>query len=117
VYAFFLFVQQTGMALGPDGQRFMYHLIHDRRCSVVLLAWAITTVLAGILLSWITSYGLRTDVLFDASRLGYTVGGIAGILTLAVGGLYVFQRTQVVERTMGAFLDADRPSADEERQT
>jgi hypothetical protein len=56
-------------------------------------------------------------VLFDASRLGYTVGGIAGILTLAVGGLYVFRRTQVVERTMGAFLDADRPPADEERQT
>lgn len=117
VYAFFLFVQPTGMALGPDGQRFTYHLIHDRRFAVVLLAAAITTVLAGILLLWITSNGLRTDVLFGESRLGYTVGGIAGILTLAVGGLYVFPRTQVVERTMGAFLDAGRPPSDEERQT
>lgn len=117
VYTFFLFVQPTGMALGPDGQRFTYHLIHNRRFSVALLATAITTVLAGTLLLWITSDGLRTDVLFDTPRLGYTVGGVAGILTLGLGGLYVFPRTLVVERTMGAFLNDARPPTDEERQT
>ena len=90
VYTFFLFVQPTGMALGPAGQPFMYHLIHQRRISVALLTAAITTVLAGIWLLWLTTSGLRTDLLFDSDRLGFTVGGIFGILTLAVGGGYVF---------------------------
>ena len=98
MYAFLLFVQPTGMALGLDGQCFMFHLIHDRQFSVVLLASAITTVLAGVLLLWIISNGLRTDLLFDASRLGYTIGGTAGILTLAVGAIYVLPRTLVAER-------------------
>ncbi|HET7686476.1 MAG TPA: hypothetical protein VFM19_08745 [Candidatus Limnocylindria bacterium] len=117
VYTFFLFVQPTGVALGPDGQRFMYQLIHDRRMPLVILASAVTAVLAGILMLWNTSAGLRTDLLFDISRLGYTLGGIAGILTLGVGGLYVFPRTRVVERIVGDVLSAGRPPSDEERAT
>ena len=117
VYTFFLFVQPTGMALGPGGQPFMYYLIHHRRISVALLAAAITTVLAGIGLLWLTTSGLRTDLLFDSDRLGFTIGGIFGIATLAVGGGYVFPRTVIVERILGAFLGESRPPTDEERQT
>lgn len=116
VYTFFLFVQPTGVALGPDGQRFMYQLIHDRRLPLIILASAVTAVLAGVLLLWMTSDGLSTDLLFDISRLGYTLGGIAGIVTLAIGGLYVFPRTRIVERILGGALSAARPPTDEERQ-
>jgi hypothetical protein len=117
VYTFFLFVQPTGMALGPSGQPFMYHLIHHRRISVALLTAAITTVLAGLWLLWLNTGGLRTDQMFDSSRLGFTVGGIFGILTLAVGGGYVFPRTVTVERILGRFLGESRPPSDDERQT
>ena len=117
VYTFFLFVQPTGMALGPSGQPFMYHLIHEKRISTALLTAAITTVLAGLWLLWITTSGLKLDQLFDLSRLGFTIGGLAGIITLAIGGLYVFPRTRTLERIMGAFLGEGRPPTDEERQT
>lgn len=117
VFTFFLFVQPTGAALGPDGQKFSYHLIHIRRLPYVILGSAITTVLAGIWLLVITSNGLNPDVLFDTSRLGYTVGGTAAILTLGIGALYIHPRTMLVERTMGGFLEAGRPPTDEERQT
>ena len=117
VFTFFLFVQPTGTALGPEGQKFTYHLIHRRRLPDVILGSAILTVLAGITLIVITSNGLDPDILFDASRLGYTVGGVSAILTLGVGALYVSPRTRVVDRTLGAFLDAGRPPTDEERQT
>ena len=117
LYAFFLLVQPSAVAIGPGGQPFMYHLLHEKRFSVILLASAITTVLAGIVLLWITTDGFQADLLFDASRLGYTVGGAAAILALGLGGLYVFPRTRIVERTLGAAITQGRPPTDDERAT
>jgi hypothetical protein len=109
-------VQPTSVALGPEAARFSYHLLHHRRFGVVILASAVTTVLAGILLLLITSNGLDPDVLFDTSRLGYTVGGVAAIVTLGVGALYVYPRTTVVERTLGLLLAEKRPPTPDEQQ-
>lgn len=116
VFTFFLFVQPTGAALGPDATKFTYHLIHHRRLPIVILAAAITTVLAGLTLLIITSNGLDPDLLFGESRLGFTVGGLAAILTLGVGALYVFPRTRIVERTVGRMLAEGRPPTPEEGQ-
>ena len=117
VFTFFLFVQPTAAALGPDGQKFTFNLLHHRRLSAVILGSAVVTVLAGILLLFITSNGLDPDLLFGISRLGYTVGGVAAILTLGVGALYVFPRTKVVEGTIGRLLAEGRPPTSEEQQT
>jgi hypothetical protein len=82
---------------------------------VARLSAAVVTVLAGIWLLLITSNGLDPDVLFSPSRLGYTIGGVAAILTLGIGGLYVFPRTQVVERTIGGLLVEQRPPTPDEQ--
>jgi hypothetical protein len=116
VYMFFLYVQPTAAALGPDATRFMYHLLHHARLPVVILGSAVVTVTAGIWLLWITSDGLDPELLFSVSRLGYTVGGIAAILTLGIGGLYVFPRTRTVERVLGAVLHEARPPTPDEQQ-
>ena len=113
-YAFFLFVQPAAMSVGPAGQQFMYGLLH-RRFSLILLASAITTVLAGIWLLWLTTDGFRLELLWDMSRLGFTIGGIAAILTLGLGASYVYPRTVLVERVLGASIAAGRPPTDEER--
>lgn len=117
VYTLFLYVQPTAVTLGPDGTKFMYHLIHHVRLPIVILSSAVVTVVAGIWLLTITSNGLDPDILFSVSRLGYTVGGVAAILALAVGGLYVFPRTRTVERTVGRMLDEGRPPTPDEQQT
>ncbi len=44
------------------------------------------------------------------------MGGIAAIVTLGVGGLYVFPRTRTVERTIGTVLAEQRPPTPEEQQ-
>jgi len=116
VFTFFLFVQPAAVAVGPDATKFTYQLLHDRRLPAVILAAAGTTVVAGIWLLIITSNGLDPDLLFGESRLGYTVGGVAAILTLGVGGLYVFPRTKTVERTIGRLLAETRPPTPEEQQ-
>jgi uncharacterized membrane protein len=117
VFTFFLFVQPTAATLGPDAQKFVYHLIHHRRLAVVILSAAAVTVVAGIWLLVITSNGLDPDLLFEVSRLGYTVGGLVAILTFGIGALYVFPRTRTVERTIGRLLAEGRPPSPEEGQT
>jgi len=117
VFTFFLFVQPAAVAVGPDATKFTYQLLHHRRLPVAILAAAGITVVAGILLLLITSNGLDPDRLFDESRLGYTVGGVAAILTFGIGGLYVFPRTKTVERTIGRLLAEGRPPTPDEQQT
>ena len=117
VFTFFLFVQPAAVAIGPDATKFTYQLLHHRRLPAVILAAAVTTVLAGIWLLVITSNGLDPDLLFEVSRLGYTIGGVAAILTLGIGGLYVFPRTKVVEGTIGRLVTEGRPPTPEEQQT
>jgi uncharacterized membrane protein len=116
VFAFFLFVQPAAMAIGADATKFNYRLLHHQRFSEAILAAAATTVVAGILLLAITSNGFDLDLLFDASRLGYTVGGLVAILAFAIGATYVFPRTRTVEHTIGAFLAEGRPPTSDEQQ-
>ena len=117
VFTFFLFVQPAAMAVGPEATKFTYQLLHHRRFSVVILGAAATTVVAGSLLLIITSNGLDTDVLFDVSRLGFTVGGVSAILTFAIGAIYIYPRTTVVERILGGLVAEARPPTPDEQQT
>lgn len=116
VFTFFFFVQPAAVAVGPEATKFTYQLIHHRRLPVVILAAAAITVFAGIWLLVISSNGLDPNRLFDASRLGYTVGGVAAILTFGIGGLYVFPRTRTVERVLGRLLSEGRPPTPDEQQ-
>lgn len=116
VFTFFLFVQPAATAVAPSATGFTYHLLHHRRFSLWMLGSAITTVIAGLWLLGITSDGFDLDILLEKARLGFTLGGLAAILTLGVGGLYAFPRTRIVERTIGRFLAEQRPPSPEEQQ-
>lgn len=111
--AFFLL--PTAVALGPEAAKFQYHLGRQRHFSRVILASAATTVLAGIWLLWITTDGLDPDLMFRTPNLGFTVGGVAAILTFALGSTYVYPRTERVIRIMsGAMSEGRGPSPDEQ---
>ena len=115
VFTNVLFLQPTAAALGPDGGRFSYHLARHRRFSRVILVSAATTILAGIWLLWITTNGLDADQVFAPSRIGFTVGGIAAVLTFALGSLYIYPRTERVVEIVGAAMAASRGPAPEEQ--
>jgi hypothetical protein len=115
VFTNVLFLAPTAAALGPDGGRFQFHLIGRQRFATVILVSAIVTVLAGLWLLWITTNGLDLDELFAPSRAGFTVGGVAAILTFGLGSLYVYPRTQRVVRIMGGAVAASRPPTPEEQ--
>jgi hypothetical protein len=117
VFTFFFFVQPAAIAVGPDATKFTYQLLHHRRLPMWIFGSAVVTVLAGIWLLLITSNGLDPNILFNPARVGYTVGGIAAIVAIGIGGIYVLPRTLTTERTIGTLLAEGRPPTPEEQQT
>ena len=116
VLSFHLFIQPAVTASGPPAAGFTYQLLHHRRFAVAILSSGVVAVAAGVTLLVITSNGLDTEILFDASRLGFTIGGVVAILSLGVGALYLFPRTRVVEATIGAMLAESRPPTPAEQE-
>jgi uncharacterized membrane protein len=112
----FLFLQPTARAIAPEGQRFMLHLLRNRRFSEVVLAAALLTGLSGAILFWRDTGGLRLESMTQPAVLGFTVGGVAGgialVLFLAVG--YPAGRRLIA---IGNRLEVERrpPSEDEQR--
>jgi uncharacterized membrane protein len=112
----FLFLQPTAQATAPEGQRFMLHLLRNRRFSEVVLGAAILTGAAGAILFWRDTNGLQIDSMLEPQGLGFTVGGVAGgialLLFLLVG--YPAGRRLIA---IGSRLERDRrpPNEDEQR--
>jgi uncharacterized membrane protein len=116
VLTFHLFIQPAAIAAGPAATGFTYQLLHHQRFSVAILTSGLIAVIAGISLLVITSNGLNPDILFGASRLGFTIGGVVAILSLGVGALYLFPRTRTVEATIGGLLAQGRPPTPAEQE-
>jgi hypothetical protein len=104
------------MALGPEGQRFSVQLTRNARLPTIILGSAVVAVVAGIILLWRMTNGLDLDVIGRHPALGFTVGGVAAILTLALGGLYVYPRTmRLVGMASKLMAEGRPPDADEQR--
>jgi uncharacterized membrane protein len=73
----FVFLQPTALATASDGQRFMQHLLINRRFSEVVLVAALLTGAAGAILFW-RDTGLDPASMTQPGSLGFTVGAVAG---------------------------------------
>ena len=112
----FLFLQPTAQAIAPEGQRFMQHLLRNRRFSEVVLAAALVAGVAGAILFWRDTDGLRLALMMQPQGLGFTVGGLAGGIALL---LFLFVGYPAGRRMIAISdrLEAERraPNADEQR--
>jgi uncharacterized membrane protein len=112
----FLFLQPTAEATAPEGQRFMLHLLRNRRFTEVVLGSALLTVGAGAILFWLDSNGLQLAWMSRPPGLGYTIGALAALVAVV---LFIFIGYPTGRRliAIGSRLEAERrpPSADEQR--
>jgi uncharacterized membrane protein len=112
----FLFLQPTAQATAPESQRFMLYLLRNRRFSEVVLAAALLTGVAGAILFWRDTSGLRLALITQPQGLGFTVGGVAGGMALL---LFLFVGYPAGRRmiAIGGKLEAERrpPNEDEQR--
>jgi uncharacterized membrane protein len=112
----FVFLQPTAQATAPDGQRFMLHLLRNRRFSEVVLVAAFLTGVAGAILFWRDTSGLQLASMTQPQGLGFTVGGVAGAIALS---LFVFVGYPAGRRMIaigGRLAAARRPPTEDEQR-
>lgn len=112
----FVFLQPTAQATSTEGQRFMLHLLRDRRFSEVVLVAALLTGVAGAILFWRDTNGLQLASMTQPGSLGFTVGGVAGGIAL-LGFVFVGYPSGRRMIAISNRLEAERraPTEDEQR--
>ena len=112
VGAFFL--APTAAALGKAGQPFMDHLMRRRGLGVLFPIVAALTVLAGAALYWRDSDGLQSTWVTSPTGLAFTIGGIAAIVSFALGFILVAPSV-ALQTAVGNELAANggEPNADQ----
>ena len=112
----FLFLQPTAQETAPESQRFMLHLLRNRRFSEVVLVAASLTGAAGAILFWRVTNGLELASITQPQGLGFSLGGVAGGLALLLFGFVGYPTGRRIV-TIGSLLEAERrpPSEDEQR--
>jgi predicted lysophospholipase L1 biosynthesis ABC-type transport system permease subunit len=79
------FLDPAVKSSGPDGTRFMQQLVKTNRFPIVIMLFAIITVLAGSLLIWKVSGGLQSIWLSTKNGQVLTTGGILAIIAFLIG--------------------------------
>lgn len=115
VFATFVFIQPAVLALGPEGQRVMVHVLRDRRFLDAVLGAALLTGIAGGILFLRDSSGLQPSFVFGVSGIGFTVGAVAGFLALLTFLFVGYPTTRRVV-AIGSRLEAERRPPNTEEQ-
>jgi len=77
------YLEPTARALGPDGGKFIGHMMTVRRYSIAIMVAAILTLLAGWGL-WFMRYGIPS--LSTNAGLVFFIGGLVGLVAGGIGG-------------------------------
>ena len=110
----FVYIEPTTRALGPQAAPVMAHLTQRRRLPTITLTSGVLTVVAGLILYWRSSGGLQRDWITSPLGLGFTVGGVAAILALAIGATVVRRSVQRMGAVAGAVASSGGPPSQEQ---
>ena len=83
--AMMFFVGPAVGATGDAGQKFLSHLMINRKISARISAAAGASVLAGAILYWIDSQGLTSAWMKSGAGIGFTIGALFAIVGLVFG--------------------------------
>lgn len=105
------FIEPTATEAGQEGGKFLGQLMTGRRLSVYITVAAILTVLAGWTL-WILRYGVAS--LSTPTGLGFAIGGVFGLIGLAIGGAVTGPTANRMARLAVELGAAKRPPTPEQ---
>jgi uncharacterized membrane protein len=84
-----LLVSRTARRRGDEGELFLTSLLTEGKAARYFELAALTTVVAGGLLYWRASSGLQVGWIASPSGIGFTIGAVAAVISLAWGGMLV----------------------------
>src|SRR5574341_2623139 len=73
---FVWFIAPSVAATRPESQKFLNHLLQERRFVTALLIAATLAIIAGLLLYWQVSAGLQLRWISTPTGLGFTTGAV-----------------------------------------
>jgi uncharacterized membrane protein len=113
----FVFVGPTVEALGPDGGRFIGHMVERRKMARVILSLAGLTVFGGVVLYLKVSSGLDPDWIGTAPGIGFTIGAVAAIVAFVMGVVAITPTIHHLTELGGRIQTATGPPAPEDLET
>lgn len=105
------FLEPASHALVPEGGKVMGYLMGTRRLAVYLSVAAVLTVLAGLIL-FFWHYGLAG--LNTGPGLVFGIGGVFGIIALAIGGAVTGPTSNKLTQLGGEIARGGKPPTPEQ---
>ena len=114
-FAFFLFGDPSAKALGPGVEgKFLDKITRVRRFPMVILGAGLITVLAGLAMYYRDSNGFSNGWIGTPTGIGFTIGGLAAIVSFLTGPLVILPTIKKLQ-TIGGRLEAEhRPPTPEQ---
>jgi hypothetical protein len=110
----FVFVAPTAEALGPDGGRFIGHMVEGRKMATVIISLAGLTVFGGVVLYLKVSSGLDPDWIGTAPGIGFTIGAVAAIIAFVMGLVAITPTIHRLTELGGRIQSSTGPPAPED---
>ncbi len=104
------FISRSIAATSEAGQKFAQHLTNTVRIHLFMMAAAISTVLAGVLLYWRDSDGFSSAWMLSSSGIGFGIGAGFGLIAFVFGAIFGQSNAQLGQ--IGAQV-ADRPTGEQ----
>lgn len=105
----FLFIEPTAKATGPEGNKFMQHLMSRSRFAAFMSIASTLTVLSGVLLVWYRSAGNVLAWAQTGPGLALALGAVAGIVVFMVGMFGIRPRAIQISRLGAQIQTAGGP--------
>lgn len=113
-FFFFVFVEPTTHAIGPQAEPFMTHMVKERKIAIVVNILALVTLVAGGFLYWHDSGGFDPAWITSDIGLGFTIGAIAAIIAFAIGLSVVVPNIYRLTRVGDAIKGSGGPPTEEQ---
>jgi hypothetical protein len=113
-FFFFGFIEPTTVALGPESQKFMHHIVDKQKITQRIIAASTFTVAAGALLFWRDSSGFDLAWITRPTGLIFTLGGLAGLAAWLNGLFGIGPSVHKLDQLGTAIVGAGRPPSAEE---
>ena len=114
-FTFFLFVAPSLEVLPPPNRKaFFDQFVGRRRFPTIVVGVATLTLLSGAVLYWRLSGNLNPIWLTSATGLGFTLGGVAGLIAWLIAALVIGPTFTRLGALGGEILAAGRPPTAEE---
>jgi len=113
-FFFFGFIEPTTVALGPESQKFMHHMVDKRKIAERIVAASTLTVAAGALLYWRDSSGFDLSWITRPTGVVFTLGALAGFAAWVNGVFGIHGTVHRLDDLGTAMATAGRPPSGEE---